>query len=136
VGAVSQAKSAQEHREALERFYDAFNARDLGRILTEMDPEIEFESRFARAGGSTYRGHDGVRSWFADLADAREYIEVHLGETFESDVDRTIAQITLRGKGRASGIELNERATHEIWWREGKLAHLGYVGQGEERLEV
>jgi hypothetical protein len=41
-------QDAQKHRAALERFYDAFNARDLGRMLAEMHPEIEFESRFAR----------------------------------------------------------------------------------------
>ena len=68
----------QEHRRALERFYDAFNARDLPCILAELHPQIEFESRFARAGGTTYHGHDGVRGWLADLADAWEHIEVEL----------------------------------------------------------
>ena len=56
-----------------------------------------------------------------DLAEAWEHIVVELGESYEPDEDRTIALITLRGKGRVSGIELNERATHELRWREGKL---------------
>jgi ketosteroid isomerase-like protein len=127
---------ARGHRAALERFYDAFNARDLARILAEMDPQIEFESRFARAGGTTYRGHEGVRGWLADLADAWEYIIVELGESTESGPDRTVALITLRGKGRASGIELNERARHELRWREGKLLRLGYIDREDAGLEV
>jgi ketosteroid isomerase-like protein len=127
---------AHEHREALERFYDAFNARDLPRILEEIHHEIEFESRFARAGGTTYSGHEGVRGWLDDLADAWEYIRVLVGDTHDPATDRTIALITLRGKGRTSGIELNERAAHEVTWRDGKLARLRYVERDDAGLDV
>jgi ketosteroid isomerase-like protein len=133
---VSAREQAQEHRRALGRFYDAFNARDLPGILTEMHPEIEFESRFARAGGTRYHGHNGVRGWFEDLADAWEYIDVHLGETRDTASDRTIAMITLHSKGRASGIELHERAAHEVSWRDGKLLSLVYVERTDAGLDV
>jgi ketosteroid isomerase-like protein len=118
---------ATERRRALQRFYDAFNARDLERLIVEMHPEVEFESRFARAGGTTYRGHEGIRGWLADLADAWEHIAVELERTQEAGDDRTIALITLHGKGRASGIELHERTAHEIRWRDGRLLSLTYV---------
>jgi ketosteroid isomerase-like protein len=124
---------AEEHRRALERFYDAFNAREEERILAEIHPEIEFESRFAQAGGTTYRGHAGVRGWLADLAHAWEYIDVELEDTFERD-GCTIALITLHGKGRASGIELHERAAHELSWRDGKLARLNYTERDDPGL--
>ena len=117
---------ADEHRHALERFYEAFNERDEARILAEIHPEIEFESRFAQAGGMTYHGHAGVRGWLADLAQAWEYIDVELHRTLERD-SRTLALITLHGKGRASGIELHEPAVHELSWRDGKLASLRYT---------
>jgi ketosteroid isomerase-like protein len=123
---VREERSADQHRSALERFYDAFNARDLARILAELHPQIEFESRFARAGGTTYRGHDGVRGWLSDLADAWDYIAVDLGVTRDPAPDCTIAQITLRGRGRASGIELDAPAVHELRWRDGKLLRLSY----------
>ena len=67
-----------------------------------------------------------MRGWLADLAHAWEYIDVELEDTFERD-GRTIALITLHGKGRASGIELHERAAHELSWRDGKLARLNYT---------
>jgi ketosteroid isomerase-like protein len=123
---VAGEPSASERHRALQRFYDAFNARDLERLRIEMHPEVEFESRFAHAGGTTYRGHDGIRGWLADLADAWEDIAVELERT-RAVGDRTIALITLHGKGRASGIELHERAAHEIRWREGRLLSLTYV---------
>lgn len=127
------ADSAEQRRAALERFYDAFNARDLQRLIGEMHPQVEFESRFARAGGTTYRGHDGIRGWLADLADAWEHIAVELERAFETD-DGTVALITLHGKGRASGIELHERAAHKLRWREGKLLSLTYVEREDAGL--
>jgi SnoaL-like domain len=77
------------HREQLSRFYNAFNARDLPGVLATLHPEIVFESRFARAGGTTYSGHAGVRGWFSDLADAWEYIVVDLGASRDVATDRT-----------------------------------------------
>ena len=123
----------EEHRRALVRFYDAFNARDEPRILAEIHPEIEFESRFAQAGGTTYRGQEGVRGWLADLAHAWAYIEVELHDTIERH-GGTIALITLHGKGRVSGIELHERAAHELSWRDGKLASLRYTEREDAGL--
>jgi ketosteroid isomerase-like protein len=128
------ADSAEQRRAALERFYDAFNARDLQRLIAEMHTQVEFESRFARAGGTTYRGHDGIRGWLADLADAWEHIAVELERAFEMDDGRTVALITLHGKGRANGIELHERAAHKLRWREGKLLSLTYVEREDAGL--
>jgi ketosteroid isomerase-like protein len=129
-------RAGESHRTTLERFYTAFNARDLPAMLAEMHPDIEFESRFARAGATTYRGPEGVRGWVADLADAWEQIVVELGDSYEPDEDLTIALITLRGKRRASGIELDERATLEVRWREGKLVRLRYVERDHPGHEV
>ena len=131
---MAAADSAEQRRRALERFYDAFNARDLQRLISEMDPQVEFESRFARAGGTTYRGHDGIRGWLADLSDAWEHIAVELERTFETDDGRTVALITLHGKGRASGIELHERAAHRLRWRDGKLLSLTYIEREDAGL--
>ena len=131
---MTAADSAEQRRRALERFYDAFNARDLTQLIAAMHPQVEFESRFARAGGTTYRGHDGIRGWLADLADAWEHIAVELERSFETRSDRTIALITLHGKGRASGVELHERAAHELRWRDGRLLSLTYVERDEAGL--
>jgi len=129
-------RADDRHRQALERFYEAFNARDLPAMLAEMHPDIEFESRFARAGATTYRGPEGVRGWIADLADAWEQIVAELGDSYEPDEDLTIALITLRGKRREGGVELNERATLEVRWREGKLVRLRYAERDHPGLEM
>jgi ketosteroid isomerase-like protein len=126
---------SQGHRRTLERFYAAFNARDLPAILAEMHPEIEFQSRFAQAGGATYHGHDGVRGWLEDLDQAWERLEVELERVVESGADATIALVTLRGKGRVSGLEIHEPVAHDLRWRDGKVARLAYTDRrAAERL--
>jgi ketosteroid isomerase-like protein len=52
------------------RFIDAFNARNIEAIVACCAPDIELHSTFAAVGGATYSGHDGVRRWQEDLADA------------------------------------------------------------------
>jgi ketosteroid isomerase-like protein len=52
------------HRRAIE----AFEAGDLDALLARADPSIEYHPVLAAIGGvSVYRGHDGIRSWFADF---------------------------------------------------------------------
>ena len=118
--------SASEHHETYRRFIEAFNQRDVEAILADMDPDIEFESRFAMAGGSRYHGHDGVRGWLADLDEAWEHIGVEIERVFE-DGEETIALITLDAKGRASGLDIREAAAHRLAWRDGKVSSLGYT---------
>jgi ketosteroid isomerase-like protein len=129
-GAILAAMSRENvevHRQALERFYAAFGARDLPAMIAEMHPEIVFESRFVQAGGSLYHGHEGVRGWLEDLDQAWEHFEVELEQTVELGSDTTIALVTLRGRGRVSGLEIHEQAAHELRWREGKLARHVYT---------
>ena len=59
---------------------------------------------------------------------------VELERSFETHSDRTVALITLHGKGRARGIELHERAAHQIRWRDGKLLSLTYVEREDAGL--
>ena len=119
----------------LEQFYEAFNERDLKRILTFMHPEIEFESRFAQMGGAVYRGHEGVSGWFDDLADAWDYLDVDLQQAAEVEAEHVISLIRLHGRGRASGLPLDEEPAHELHFRDGLVARLGYIDRAEaERL--
>jgi ketosteroid isomerase-like protein len=49
---------------AVSRWVDAFNARDIDRLLADLHPEIVLHPlRFPGLAGG-YHGHDGVREWF------------------------------------------------------------------------
>ena len=54
----------------IERGFDALNRRDVEGAKALADPDCELRTRFTGLGGETYRGHPGVESWFADVAEA------------------------------------------------------------------
>ena len=64
---VSGATIALSPDALVTRWVDAFNARDLEGMLARLCPEVRLHP--LRVGGidGSYRGHDGVRRWFARL---------------------------------------------------------------------
>ncbi len=50
--------------------FAAFAARDVEGVLALLDPDVEFRAMTTEAAGRTepYRGHDGIRLYFADAA--------------------------------------------------------------------
>ncbi|MGA8364072.1 MAG: nuclear transport factor 2 family protein [Solirubrobacteraceae bacterium] len=55
--------------ETAQQLFDAFNARDLDGALGLLHPEIVFEpvSGAVLNDGEPYRGHEGMRGYFADV---------------------------------------------------------------------
>lgn len=51
----------------MQRWTDAFNARDLHGMLACLDEKVEFYPLRVGTVRGPYRGHDGVRDWFARL---------------------------------------------------------------------
>ena len=56
--------------EVVKATFAAFAARDLDRVLALADPDIEFIAVTGEHAGRTdpYRGHDGMRQYFRDVA--------------------------------------------------------------------
>jgi ketosteroid isomerase-like protein len=59
-----------ENAEIVRRAFDAFSRRDLAALLTLVDPAIEFSPATGRLAGRAepYRGHEGLRTYLADVA--------------------------------------------------------------------
>jgi ketosteroid isomerase-like protein len=68
---------------------------------------------------SVYRGHTGLREWFAELREAWEILDHTPLEVVDAgDVIAFLCKIRLRG--RTSGIELDSRLG-QVFWIEGGL---------------
>lgn len=66
--------------ELVRELYDAFAARDLERALALIAPDAELHAEgTAQAAGrdGPYRGHDGIRTYFADVGRVWDELTLH-----------------------------------------------------------
>jgi ketosteroid isomerase-like protein len=109
---------SQENLELTRRALELFRDRDLDGFLAMLDEDVEAYPLLAGMEGG-YRGHDGVRRWWASLLGT--FPDFH-GEIVElEDVgDLTIAALRLRGHGAESDTPLDTMAWQVAQFRNGK----------------
>ena len=118
------------------RWSQAFNARDMSVLADLTSPDFEFVPYLGSLiETSVYRGLDGLRSYFEDSRSAWEEIKVRQAEVREVG-DHTISFGELRGRGRASGLEVQVSLAWVGDWRDGKLVRLVTYTSKDEALEA
>ena len=96
--------------ELYRRGVEVWNERDAERFVELCHPEIEFRSRLTEVEGGAYRGHEGVRSYFADLEETFGEIRMEV-EAIEEHGDWVVGTLRLIGTGKASGADIE----WEVW---------------------
>jgi hypothetical protein len=132
---------SEENVEIVRRVYDAAARRDTATVLALYDPEIEWdfltgpgEGLFGQGG--FYRGHEGLRRWFREWSDALDHIAYEAEELIAAGDDRVISEAYMRGRGRASGIEVGA-TLYAVWTiREGKVVRVVWFPSREDALEA
>ena len=101
-------------------FADAITTCDREAALAVCHPDIEFISML-EIGGRSYRGHAGIQEYFHDIESA--WAEWHVGvELVAEGADGRVAIVmTMRARGKESGLELSERMAHVWTLRDGRL---------------
>jgi ketosteroid isomerase-like protein len=101
-------------------FASAIRDGDREVALAVCHPEIEFVSMLGITGRS-YNGHSGIREYFDDIESAWAEWNVDVEQVAEGADGRVVIVMTMRARGKGSGIELAERTAH-IWTvRDGRL---------------
>ena len=125
---------SQENVDLTRRAFKAFDDRDLDALLAMLDDDVEAFPILAGLEGG-YRGHDGIRRWWAGLVgtfpDFRaEIVELHdLG-------DLTIAVLHLRGHAAESATPVDAAAWHVSRFRHGKCIGWHVYTSEREALEA
>ena len=131
---------SQENVEVVRRIYDAAARRDAAAVFSLYDPDVDWDgsrSRWAEVHSASpqFRGHAELRRFF------REYFA--MWETFEDDLqelidagDHVISVVTSRGRGRASGVEVEWEGNAGVWTiRNGKVVRVVWFSSREDALE-
>ena len=107
-----------DEAEIVRAIYDAFARRDIDGLLAYVSPDCELDLRgTARLVGRAdpYRGHDGVRQYFADVAEQWEELVLH-AEDFRIIPGSVI--VIGHVTGRHDGVDVRRSS---VWT--GRVAH-------------
>jgi ketosteroid isomerase-like protein len=111
-GAVS------EGSEFATRLYAAINARDRAAIEALSAPDIVVGTTV-----EAYRGPEALLEWLDEGDDAFDDFTVDLLEV-EELAGRVVVTMRQRGRGKASGAEVDDRITHVWTLRDGRAIRL------------
>jgi ketosteroid isomerase-like protein len=111
---------ASKGDDAVRQFADAINRGDAAAAVAVSDPEIEFLSVLA-VSGRAYRGHEGVRQYFEDVAAAWSEWRVEVHRVAPAADGRVVIVMTMHYRGRESGAAFSDQTAHIWTLRDGKL---------------
>src|SRR5215510_15048724 len=103
---------SEENIEIVRQVADAFNARDTDRLLSLMDPEIEYQSVFER---KTYRGLAEMVQYREDLDATLEEFHSEDDRFLDAGEDRVVHLYRIVGRGTGSGVPVSRE--NAILWQ-------------------
>lgn len=120
--------------EVLNRWIEAYNARDIEAMVEYFDPGLELHSAFAAVGGGVYHGLDGLRSWHRDMQDAwGEEIRFESERHFDLG-EETLTFYVVHGRGSHSGVQVAMPGALLTGWRDGRIAYWRSYAHREDAL--
>ena len=125
---------SERNVELYRRIVEAFHARDVEAFIAYLDPSVEYHSAITVPGGAVYRGHDGVRKYFADFKDAwADEFRVE-PEAFFALGEQTLMFYLVHGRGQQSGAEVAMPGAQVCRWRDGLVVYAKAHVHREEAL--
>ena len=122
-----------EVRALVEAAYGALNADDLEGFLALVAEDVEFTSMVAEAEGTTFRGHDGVRSWWETVPGA---FQDPRWEVLEVRGSPARGVTTFRMTGTLGGVPVAQTMWQAAKLRDGKLSWWAFFRTESEALEA
>jgi ketosteroid isomerase-like protein len=111
---------SEENVKLAYRAVDAFNRRDIDAFIALCDEDVEAVSRLVELeGGGSYRGHDGIRSWWESLLGAYPDFSVEIDEIRDLG-GVTVTGMRLRAHGKESDAPVMQQQWQVTEWRQGR----------------
>lgn len=114
---------------------DAWAAGDVEAIVAAMAEDCELFPLRAQLEGTSYRGHEGVRSFYEDLNADWENLRLPYDEVREVG-DSVVVFARLVARGRTSGVDLDV-PIGQLWdLRDGRVVRLRAFTEPEDALRA
>jgi ketosteroid isomerase-like protein len=135
---LTGAAMSEENVQIVRRVFDALESPDAA-VRALWHPDVEFDvSRDIwgpLVGGGRYRGVEGVRSWMLDLYSGWEKVDLSCVELIDAG-EQVIAVLSVRGRGRVSGIELEYHPAGVWTLSQAKIVQVVWFTTRDEALEA
>jgi len=111
----------QTNVELVRQGFEAMREGDVEALMPFIHPDFEATTPPGLAAEpDTYRGPEGIRRYFDSFYDAMDRVSFEADE-FIPVGDRVVVPVTLRTRGRTTGIETAQQVV-QIWDLEGEQA--------------
>jgi ketosteroid isomerase-like protein len=129
---------SQENVEIVERAVAAINQRDIAGYLAccTDDVELIWITPTSDVAGASFEGADGIRRFFADIADFNPDFNIAFERLEAVGTDRVLAFMQLTGSGRASGIPTDAETGNVYDLVDGRIKRIRVFFDREQALEA
>ena len=115
-----------------QRGYEAFASGDLDAIFALLDPAVELRSEAAFPEQGVARGHEGFVELVGTVVAPWDEFQIVVDEFISVGEDRVLVLHRQCGKGKGSGIYLEDPVAHLWTFSNGKATELATYGSWEE----
>ena len=122
-----------ELRGLAEAAFEAINSGDLESLVALTTEDCEFTSMVAEAEGTTFRGHDGVRTWWKTVRGAFDAVRWELIDVRASG-DRGVAHFRMAGS--LGSVPVEQTMWQTVKLRDGKVFWWAFFRTEGEALEA
>jgi uncharacterized protein len=122
---------SQENVELVRQGYAAWNRGDVESVIGAMDRRVEWHGHPRLPEPGPYVGREAVKAWFESVSDAWQSISVR-PVAFAEAGDRVVVLVSIVGRGRGSGVEVQSGLDAHIWTiADGVIVNFRWL-QGDE----
>jgi ketosteroid isomerase-like protein len=131
---------SQENVELVRRVFQAVSRRDSEAVLALYDPDVEWDATRSPlglvTGISVFHGHHGLRRAFREWYEGWDRVVDEVEEVIDAG-EQVIAVVTLRARGRSSGVDVEWEHYASIWTiRDGRIVRVVWLPSRAEALEA
>jgi ketosteroid isomerase-like protein len=126
---------SEENVDKARGFIDAYNRRDFDAAVEHFDPEVDWILPASMSADSC-RGPEEVIRFFEGLDETWDELQLHPQEFIDAG-DHVATRLRHSGRGKASGLEINEELFHQVaTFRDGRIVRMEYFADWAEALEA
>jgi ketosteroid isomerase-like protein len=124
---------SEENVDKARAFIAAYNRRDFDAAVKSFDPEIDWILP-ERQSSDSCRGPDEIKRFWEGIDETFDELRL-VPQEFVDAGDRVATRLRHHGKGKRSGLEIDEEMYHQVaTFRDGTIVRMEYFGEWSEAL--